>query len=258
MLELFSADRVRCFGWRRVVLFALMQSMLQPICSAQAFSDPDWNISFYDNCGLPSWNSVQWISEGHDRFIRIKLSHNDIGLCKSDRIRRHRASHWERAELKQQGSLDRNQAYELTFSTRFMEGFVGDRETFFQIHAYKGGSCNASPPIMMKITGKKILLAALRKHKGSERRGHDIHLAADSIEKLYGKWIKFKLVFDTSKNSKVTIYQDGRMIFKNVGFWIQSCGSPHLKFGIYRPGSKLNLHRSVIDFDDFELEAVDN
>ena len=69
-------------------------------CQTTGGNDKDWNLSFYDNCGMPKFDSMQWIEEGGNKFIRFQLRDKDYGGCKSDSLQRHGAPYWERAELK--------------------------------------------------------------------------------------------------------------------------------------------------------------
>jgi len=37
------------------------------------YTDNDWNLDFYDNCGMPKSNSVKWIKGTKNNFIRFQL-----------------------------------------------------------------------------------------------------------------------------------------------------------------------------------------
>ena len=80
---------------------------------------------------MPKGDSMQWIEQEKNKFIRFQLRDKDYGGGSSDRMRRHGAPYWERAELKQSSTLASNTKYELTFKIRFVEGFSGNRETFW-------------------------------------------------------------------------------------------------------------------------------
>ena len=73
---------------------------------------------------------MRWVSENR-RFVRFTLSDKDKGGCVTDKVARHRAPYWERAELKQDGTLRKNTSFSIDATLRFVEGFSGDRETFF-------------------------------------------------------------------------------------------------------------------------------
>ena len=119
-------------------------------CLAE-FTDTDWNITFYDNCSFPEtdgkYETVKWVTEGENKFLRFELRNGDKGECSSDDRERHGAPYWERAEVKQEEMLERNKKYSLDFDVRFVKGFQGERETFFQIHQGVRG-CREGPPLM--------------------------------------------------------------------------------------------------------------
>ena len=41
--------------------------------------------------------------------------------------------------------------------------------------------------------------------------------------------------------------------------WTAKCGKSHIKFGIYRPGSKdISLETSIIDYDYIKIKEIKN
>ena len=138
----------------------------------------------------------------------------------------------------------------LSFRVRFAEGFAGDRESFWQIHAHNR-NCPAKPPILVKFSNGRLVLSAQRIGGGHESYYSDIRIAD-----LVGKWIDMKLTFDTSDNAMIAWHMDGGEVISNKRFWIEPCGKPHFKFGIYRPGKKSGNRRSVADFDKIDLRVV--
>lgn len=245
-----------CRAVFRLAFLALLILTIQPIGYANAVSDSDWNISFYDNCGMPSRNSTQWLKEDGNRFIRFTLNDKDKGNCSTDGFSRDGAPYWERAELKQSNRLYFNKKYELTFQARFIEGFLGDKENFFQIHAHDPSCRQARPPVMLKFQRGSLLLAI--SHKSVRYKKSSNHYSSTPIEDLIGKWTKFKLVFDTSKSPKISVYLNEKKISEHVGMYIHPCGAPHFKFGLYRPGNRYHpVARSVVDFDKFQLKVLD-
>lgn len=224
-------------------------------CQTTGGNDKDWNVHFYDNCGMPK-NAMRWIQDGENKFVRFQLRDKDYGGCSSDRIRRHSAPYWERAELKQSSTLDWDSAYELEFNVRFVKGFTGDRETFWQMHAYNS-PCNASPPLMIKFSEGRLLFAAL----GEGGTGHVNYYSNLKINDVVGKWNVFKIKFntffkskfDTSKTAKISLFVNGNEIIPSVPYGMKTCGTPHFKFGIYRPGSLAGNNLSVADFDKIKL-----
>ena len=115
------------------------------------YQDKDWNLEFYDNCGLPESSSVRWVTEGKETFLRFTLKNKQVGGCSTDGIKRHGAPYWERAEIKQANTLAQNTDYTLTFKVRFVKGFSYPREDFFQMHQSVAG-CRVGPPMMFKFS----------------------------------------------------------------------------------------------------------
>ena len=232
-------------------MLPILSGLFLALSACQTGNDKDWNLSFYDNCGMPQSDSIQWIEQGKNKFIRFQLRDKDYGGCSSDRMRRHGAPYWERAELKQSTTLAWNTKYELAFKIRFVEGFSGDRESFWQIHAYNS-PCRAKPPIMIKINFGYLILAAQR-----EGGGHILHISGIKIWDLIGKWNNVKLNFDTTSSPEISLYLNDKEIFLNVPFWVEECGMPHFKFGIYRPGNEISKNsHSIVDFDKIILTKI--
>ena len=94
------------------------------------YQDDDWNLEFYDNCGMPNTSSAQWITEEKETFLRFTLKNGDIGLCGSDAPR---VPYRERAEIKQTTTLHRGVDYTLTYRFRIGKGFTHIDESFMQI-----------------------------------------------------------------------------------------------------------------------------
>lgn len=114
-----------------------------------SYKDRDWNVEFYENCQMPDYHSAQWVEEEGERFLRFTLKNGQVGGCSTDNRRRHRAPCWERAELKQTHTLEKDRDYSLTFRVRFLKGFSYDREDFLQIHQSVDG-CRGGPRVMLK------------------------------------------------------------------------------------------------------------
>ena len=128
--------------------------------------DKDWDVGFYSNCQLPK-NTISTIEENGNKFLRFQLKNMQKGGCSTDRQRRHSAAYWERAELKQRMNFRKDSTYEIKFKVRFIEGFEGNRETFFQIHQYSD-NCKVGPPMMLKFHNDYLVLDAkmsLNHHK---------------------------------------------------------------------------------------------
>ena len=225
-------------------------------CQSTLGNDTDWDLMFYDNCGMPQDDSMEWIEKNGKKFIRFRLRDKDYGGCASDRVARHRAPYWERAELKQSTFLSFNKKYQLKFKVRFVQGFIGQRESFWQMHA-SGNSCRAGPPIMIKMTGGKLNINPRGVRANKPGGGSSPIYSNIAMDDLVGKWVRFKLVLDTSERARISLFLNDEIIFEQIPYWIQRCGSPHFKFGIYRPGSLNKNRMSVVDFDEIKLKVLD-
>jgi len=215
----------------------------------ELLSDTDWNTRFSNNCGMPSFNSVRWVTEGDRRFLRFTLRDKDKGGCSTDRIARHSAPYWERAELKQVGTLKRNKQYTIDTTLRFAEGFGGERETFFQLHAYDKSCKQAYPPIMLKFDNTRRHTAMLTLRALQSSGSHIAYNSDIRIADVVGQWIDMQLVLNVASEGSVTLSIDGETLFSEIPFWIEPCGVPHIKVGIYRPGNASGNSQSIVDYD---------
>lgn len=220
------------------------------------YYDNDWNETFYDNAGLPSKNSIRWVKEGDDRYLRFKLKNKDIGKSENDDKRRSSAPYWERAELKQRLYFRKSSTYEINFKARFVEGFEGGRETFFQIHQWTR-NCKVGPPIMLKFNMGELRLDAANYNLKTNKRLYAETSDIDyNINYFLNKWVNFKIIYSSLKNL-ITVYVNNKIIFNEIKFVPAPCGIPHIKFGIYRPGSIFDiLKTSIVDFDEIQIKEL--
>ena len=203
-----------------------------------SYKDRDWNVEFYENCQMPDYHSAQWVEEDGERFLRFTLKNGQVGGCSTDNRRRHRAPYWERAELKQTHTLEKDRDYSLTFRVRFLKGFSYDREDFLQIHQSVDG-CRVGPRVMLKF------------ESGQLRDAWEDPVFMDDIR---GKWINAR--FDFNADKSYDLYLDGKKVIDGVGVrQALPCGEPHLKIGIYRPGDAQAQgdRLSVMDVDKLRL-----
>ena len=219
--------------------------------------DEDWNTRFVNNCPLPRVDSIQRMSESTRSFMRFTLSDGDKGGCVTDRIARHHAPYWERAELKQVGKLKRNRSYTIDATLRFVEGFSGFRENFFQIHSYNNGCKQAYPPITIKFDKTHTTIAVLTLNALRKNKRHNSYRSAMRIDDALGRWIDMRINLNTSKQGSITVSFDGEILFSDVPYWIEPCGIPHIKFGIYRPGNLSGNDKSIVDYDLISVKMVD-
>ena len=234
------------------IIFILLSLFLLSSCQTTGIMsgiDKDWDVGFYSNCQLPK-NTISTIEENGNKFLRFQLKNMQKGGCSSDRKKRHSAPYWERAELKQSNFLDKNSTYEIRFKIRFLEGFKGSRETFFQIHQ-SIPNCRTGPTTMLKFSTKRLHLDAKRNFKH-----HSNYYSNIQIEELINKWSEFKITYD-GKNKIINVFLNNNLIFKDITFVPLPCGSPHIKFGIYRPGNKNTPNNtSKVDFDEIKVKKI--
>jgi len=201
------------------------------------YDDRDWNLMFYENCELPEHSSTEWVEEEGERFLRFRLKDGQIGGCGSDNRRRHRAPYWERAEIKQTTTLEKDHDYSLTYRVRFLKGFDNDREDFLQVHQSVSG-CRVGPRVMLKFSNGRLLGATTPLF----------------VEEILGKWVNVRFDFNPARS--YDLYVDGKnVVDKKIIRRKNPCGEPHLKIGIYRPGdSEATGDRlSVMDVDKLRL-----
>lgn len=197
------------------------------------YQDKDWNVEFYDNCGLPESSSVRWVTEGKETFLRFTLKNNQVGGCSVDATR---DPYRERAEIKQTTILNKDTDYSLTYRIRFVKGFHYTSETFMQIHQNVSG-CRVTPLLKLEFSG-----GYFRWHWDTQ------------IKDILGKWLDVKVDFNTSKS--YNMYLNGNKIVSS-GYYFKryACGEPFLKFGIYRPGdpNATDERVSIVDIDKINL-----
>ena len=207
------------------------------------YQDKDWNIEFYENCDLPDSSSVRWVTEGKETFLRFTLKNKQVGGCSTDAIARHGAPYWERAEVKQASTLVQDADYTLTFKVRFVKGFSYQREDFFQMHQSVAG-CRVGPPMMFKFSNGRLTT-----NNWDERFKRNVH-----INEVIGKWKDVKLEVNFTESHYNLYFNDTKIIDKGF-FVVASCGEPHFKFGIYRPGNERATGKriSILDIDKIKL-----
>ncbi|WP_371155156.1 hypothetical protein [Jannaschia sp. 2305UL9-9] len=228
------------------------------------YSDTDWNVILLDNCGMPVPSarsgepSVEWFAQAGDRKLKFVLDPGDVGRCSSDSRRRHGAPYWERAELRQLKMMSYDAPFEIRFSAQFLEGFTNGRETFFQLHGWTH-ACTAAPLVMLKSHHGSLRLELLQGvvENGSPLGGAPYRgqLRPVSMERLLIRdLVGAEHVFRSRLSMKggygvFSLWIDDRLMVDEVPFTYQSCVTPRIKLGIYRPGGDAN-RRSVLLIDD--------
>jgi hypothetical protein len=233
---------------------ALLSFAAPSFAGGTAYKDTDWNTTFIDNCGLHRDASIRNIKVGGDKKLRVTLQDGDIGKCSTDNQARHRAPYWERAEVSQQSSLRTGQSYRISTEITFVEGFTGERETFFQIHGWASDCRQAYPPVMMKFKRGQLAVETLRGVSAFSSGRHRNALKKKvSVKSLYGKPVQMLVDFDlTSKPARLSVSLAGRKVITDAPVDYAACAIPHVKFGIYRPGGK-GSGTSAVLFDDVRV-----
>ena len=200
------------------------------------YYDEDWNEAFYTNCNMPK-NSISWETENDNKFLRFQLKGGQKGGCSTDRRPRHGASFWERTEIKHRSGFDKNVKYNIEFYARFIKGFNGLKENFFQIHQQVQG-CERGPIVMLKF------------NYGIFQGDISTYEKTFNVNQNFKKWVKFNVILDF-KEGIYTVKIDDNYFIEERPFMdkLASCGVPHIKFGIYRPGYKEPNETSIVEFD---------
>lgn len=249
-----------------LVLLSLSVSSWTPAFAQSTFKDRDWSTSAYPNCKLPASQNrekpVSWVSIDGDRKLQVQLQPGQVGRCSTDNQARHGAAFWERAELRQKGYLKLGRVNKISFEAIFLEGFLGERETFFQIHGWTDG-CPAYPPLMLMFDRGLLRIDALTNVKQSagkvwlskdQGKHRPVQKRSLRAQNLYGKPQRFEIVFDASgrQSGLLTIGVNGQPLVDRARIEYAPCAKPHVKFGIYRPGKGTAASRML--FDDLSIE----
>lgn len=218
------------------------------------YKDKDWNESFVESCGLHRPNSIQRVTLEGDQKLQVTLQRGDIGQCSTDNKARHRAPFWERAEVSQSNSFRTGHRYRISAEVTFLQGFTGDRETFFQIHGWATDCTKAYPPVMMKFRNGKLAIETLRGASASHPGNHRNALRKKIlVTSLYGKPLTLALEFDTrTQPGKLSVSLSGSELISDAPVSFAPCAIPHIKFGIYRPGGQGSQTSQVL-FDDLQV-----
>ena len=220
--------------------------------------DDPWMKNFWGGC---NYNIVKLKhAENNNVFWRFVLEKGDVGGCSMDPTERHGASYWERKEVRGR-SLKSGSTYEIQFKVRFIKGFEGNRETFFQIHGSRGAVC-LSPLLMFKFgeLGKSWspdywARLAITEHGGKYEVNHAQNFGP--IDKIKGIWQHVKFIFETNVGtSKYWLYLGDKLLISNEEFDVTACKIPFIKFGIYRSGDPKYGKISIVDFDDVIVTKV--
>jgi len=220
------------------------------------FTSHSFAVSFEKNCKVPK-GSIKTIKIDGEKYTQFTLKDKDKGGCSTDIKSRHGFPYWERAELAQRNTLSKKKIHEISFKVKITEGFIGERETFFQIHNYNKNSKTVYPSIMLKFHSKNFQVDYLKDFLCLEKKNDHCAKSAGGhgkkkfqtlvIDDLLNKWINFKIVISKIINEKgsLTIFINDNTVLDNVVVHFPKKGTPRIKYGIYRPG-KLSFEKEFV------------
>ena len=108
-----------------------------------------------------------------------------------------------------------------TFKIRFIEGFEGSRETFFQVHQWQN-DCQVGPPMMLQMHYGEIILYATKNIDHHKRYYVKKYGEGPKIEELLKKWQSFKITYSSLKKT-ITISPYGDLLTDKLGKISQGC-----------------------------------
>ena len=119
------------------------------------YTSHSFAVSFKkSSCGFPK-NSVKKLSIEGKKYIQFTLKDKQKGCSATDRKPRHGSPYWERVEYAQVNTLSKKKNNEINFKVKILKGFLGQRETFFQIHNYNENFMSVYPSLMFKFHTEK-------------------------------------------------------------------------------------------------------
>ncbi|MEE9314070.1 MAG: heparin lyase I family protein [Rhizobiaceae bacterium] len=166
------------------------------------------------------------------------LKHGQKGGCSTDRMARHGAPYWERAELKS-AYFKKGRTYTFSFDVNFSSKTKSsNRTSFFQVHQYHNKKCRScAPAIMLKVNANGSVIAAVLKRNGH----HAVKRLGLRRSQIAGKWASFAIKMGTGKGlNALSISANGRKVFRGK-VYIEPKGSIIVKTGLYRPGKRSDL-----------------
>jgi hypothetical protein len=185
-------------------------------------------------------------------YTEFILKDKDIGCWSGDKGPRAGAPYWERIEYgqKDEDTLSKNKTHVIYFRVKFEEGFVGRKETFFQIHMYNKFYTDV-PPMMLMWSLNNLIVAHPAYLKDLAKNWetlnwkvtdmyNDKSLKPLLINNYYNQWMNFRIKISpiVEEFGTVSITLNGKLIYFNPRFYIPTIGTPRIKYGIYRPGNE--------------------
>jgi hypothetical protein len=213
---------------------------------------PASGIGFLSNCEIASGALVA-TGQGDDSRYIFTLKDKDIGGCAGDDEKGQNAPYFERAELRRQGHIDLKTPQIIKFEARFLDGFSGKQESFFQIHNYNA-SCIAHPSLMIKWHKGDLELSLLQESgflKPKRYPGRHV--------RSYRSWSTWQIRLARKSRTRLAIdvMSDGERIGRGHIAYVEECGTPYVKFGIFRPGNTWSGNEtSIAEFRNFSLKPL--
>lgn len=210
---------------------------------------------------LPRDTSMQVVTQDGEPFVRFTIQDGDIGGAPTDNDPSHgrifNRPYSERAEIRMDGTMRRNSIYEVTFQARFIEGFQGEGETFFQIHT------GQKPPLMFffREFGRTHLLASLMQDclqtcEHNDRTERVSHKTIFPRIRMFGRWHEYRLRIDTRNQGSMSIYFNGAPFIEDQPVTFPSQHRPYVRLGVYRAGSLSGNATSVVDYRGLSITRI--
>jgi len=210
---------------------------------------------------LPRNTSMQVLSQDGVSFVRFTIRDGDIGDAPTDNDPSHGRAfgkpYSERAEIRMHGTMRRNSVYEITFQARFIIGFQGDAETFFQIHT------GQKPPLMFFFRDfgrthlQALLMQGCRRTCGHNDRPEAVrHKTIYPRSEMFGRWHEYRLVIDTRNKGRMSIYFDGNALIQDQPVTFPSQHRPYVRLGVYRAGDLKGNATSIVDYRRLSITRI--
>jgi len=209
-------------------------------------------FDFQAICSMPKGALVA-SRNGDDSHYLFSIDNKDIGGCLEDKKADSKAPWWERADLVQIGHIDVTKPQIVKFDARFLDGFVGKQESFFQIQN-NNPACPAEPSLMIKWHKGDLELSILQDSNVLKPKRFP-----DTTVKAHRSWSNWQLRL--ARQSKTTMTIDVSLNGKRIGrghiAHIAECATPHVRFGIFRPGNAWSENEtSMVEFRRFSLKPL--
>ena len=213
---------------------------------------PKNGIAFISTCDVPE-GSIKTTGKEEKSLYSFVLNDKDLGGCIDDDKTDRNAPYWERAELSQIGHIDLKRSQVIRFDARFLHGFSGKHESFFQIHN-SGEKCPAAASLILNWHKGQLEMALLQESGIYKPKRFPDHTVSN-----FRSWSKWQVRLKRISKSlmAVDVMSEGKRIGRGHQAWFAACAKPYVKFGIYRPGNTwVGNETSVAEFRKFSLKPL--